>query len=366
MNKNVTLVTINSEQELTGGGHYLRCLISGYEKVSGNLTIISKESTKVNFKFGRDTLFLHLKKNTISEIISRMLFCPSFLLYYFPKIIRQCKKSDIIALHSSRLGVLVFLFSFFFPKKKIFCHFDNVEYLLLKSRISKPSLSLKYVVNIWDYLLIRLSEKLCVKYSTKCSFITLSDASYFSRDGFIIPICYEEFKEKSLNPNGDYYLFTASFDFEPNIDALKDFSEIAKIHSDLKFIAAGRKLKNFNFDHIPNLTLIDSPSVDKMESLFICAKGYISSVNFGSGMKTKVAEAMKYGLPVYATDNSLIGYENVLNKSYIKNYKSLSHLSTLLNLSNDTAFDRTLICRDFAKYYTTFRVKNELERMMEC
>ncbi|GHW36003.1 hypothetical protein VCSRO10_1558 [Vibrio cholerae] len=134
----------------------------------------------------------------------------------------------------------------------------------------------------------------------------------------------------------------------------------------MKFIAAGRKLNAFKFDCISNLTLIDSPSVDKMEALFVGAKGYISSVNFGSGMKTKVAEAMKYGLPVYATDNSLIGYENVLNKSYIINYKNLSHLSTLLKLNNDTIFDRELICRDFAKYYTTFRVKNELERMMEC
>ncbi|EGZ6883051.1 hypothetical protein DDM84_16820, partial [Vibrio cholerae] len=233
-------------------------------------------------------------------------------------------------------------------------------------RISKPSLSFRYIVNVWDYFLIRLSEKLCVKYSTQCSFITLSDANYFNKDGFVIPICYAEYEKKLPSQNDGYYLFTASFDFEPNVDALNDFSEIARSHPDMKFIAAGRKLNAFKFDCISNLTLIDSPSVDKMEALFVGAKGYISSVNFGSGMKTKVAEAMKYGLPVYATDNSLIGYENVLNKSYIINYKNLSHLSTLLKLNNDTIFDRELICRDFAKYYTTFRVKNELERMMEC
>ncbi|MEZ9340307.1 hypothetical protein AB4176_20875 [Vibrio splendidus] len=366
MNKKVTLITINSEQELTGGGHYLRCLISGYEKVSNELTVVSKADSKANFSFQCSTLFTHLKKSFLPEIVSRLLLCPSFLLFYFPKIFKQCIQSDIIALHSSRLGILSLLLSISFPKKKIFCHFDNVEYLLLKSRITKPSFTLKYIVNILDFMLITASERLCVKFSDKCSFITISDANYFEQNDFIIPICYEKSSSEVSILKGEYYLFTASFDFEPNIDALNLFVETACAHPDLKFVAAGRKLKNFNYDHVSNLTLIDSPTVDRMESIFIGAKGYISCVNFGSGMKTKVAEAMKYGLPVYATDNSLVGYEEVLNKEYINNYSDLVHLSDLLKLNKDRVFDRQIIYRDFLNYYTTSRVASILKRMISC
>ncbi|CAH7142418.1 conserved hypothetical protein [Vibrio chagasii] len=367
MNKKVTLITINSEQELTGGGHYLRCLINGYEKVTDELTIVSKFDNKANFSFQCNTLFTHLKKSFLPEIVSRLLLCPSFLLFYFPKIFKQCIQSDIIALHSSRLGMLSLFLSIAFPKKKIFCHFDNVEYLLLKSRVAKPSFTLKYIVNILDFILISMSEKLCVKFSDECSFITISDANYFDKNDFIIPICYEKSTSVELsNSSGDYYLFTASFDFEPNIDALNSFVEIANSHPSLKFVAAGRNLKIFNYDHVSNLTLIDSPTVSRMEDIFINAKGYISCVNFGSGMKTKVAEAMKYGLPVYATGNSLVGYEEILHKDYINNYTDLVHLSGLLKLNDGRVFDRQAIYRDFLNYYTTSRVELVLKRMFAC
>ncbi len=361
MNK-VCIISINSPQELTGGGHYFRCLIKGYEKLFDSVQIIGKDIDQENFSFTKSTNESLLKKTAISDIFSRLFFSPSFLLYYWLKIRKILKNHDVIAFHSSRLGMLVFFTSLFFKNKKIITHFDNVECLLLKDRLKGQRLSIRYLVGVVDYLLISFSEKLCLKYSNECTFITREDANYFGHVHNIIPICYDKVDFDNIsNENKGYYLFTGSFDFEPNIDALEDFKLIAIQNPQLKFLAAGRNLSNLD-NKIENLMLIDSPSVQDMDDIFNNAKAYISCVKTGSGMKTKVAEAMRYGLYIFATDNSLVGYDDICNSDYVYNYKSLDELN--MTLKTDLPKNKKEIVRDFNLNYSIERVICELSKVI--
>ncbi|MCC4237775.1 glycosyltransferase [Vibrio anguillarum] len=362
MIKNATVISINSPQELTGGGHYLRCLLKGYSKISNNVLVIGKENNEENFKLDSNVKFKLFNKTLFSDFFSRLLLLPSFLFVYLFKIVSLVKNSDVISFHSSRLGVVVFILSKIYPDKKILCHFDNVEFLLLKDKMLKPSFSLKYFLNIIDYYLIRLSEYLCIKYSDCCTFITKSDADYFYQPYFIIPICYDFSNFQNDESSGNYYLFTASFDFEPNIIALNEFIILARNNPEIKFVVAGRKLDVNCCGSLNNLKCIDSPSVEEMDLIFKRAVGYISCVINGSGMKTKVAEAMRYGLPIYATENSLIGYECLKNKPYIYKYKCASDLTGKIN--TDSNMDRKAIVDDFNTFFSIDRVKIELERIL--
>lgn len=364
MIKKISIISINSPEELTGGGHYLRCLIKGYERINSNVLVVGKDIGVSNFNFGPNVIFKLLQKNLFSDFLSRFFLNPSFLMRYFFDIKKSIADSDVIAFHSSRLGILIYLISRVYPKKKIFCHFDNVEYLLVRERLINSKFSFRYILNFFDFFLIKFSEKLCIKYSDGCSFITKSDAEYFLEGEHIIPICYDALDSVGYS-HKDYYLFTASFDFEPNIDALREFKLIAKENPKIKFVASGRKLGQFSNDNLHNLEFIDSPSVYQMESIFSHAKGYISCVNFGSGMKTKVAEAMRYGLTVYATDNSLVGYEDVLGKPYINRYSNIEELSVFLSLGNGDDINREYIVNDFKKYFSIERVKVELEKLIK-
>ncbi|OCH61295.1 hypothetical protein A6D98_01685 [Aliivibrio fischeri] len=362
MTKNVTIISINSPQELTGGGHYLRCLLKGYSKISNNVLVIGKEINEDHFKLDSNIEFNLFNKTLFSDFCSRLLLLPSFLFVYLFNIINLVKDSDVISFHSSRLGMLVFVLSKIYPDKKILCHFDNVEFLLLKDKISKPKFSVKYFLNVVDYCLIRMSEYLCIRYSNSCSFITKLDADYFSQSNFIIPICYDFSSDNNFDIHEDYYLFTASFDFEPNLIALNEFRNIAKNNPTIKFVVAGRKLDAHSCNDLNNLKYIDSPSVDDMDLIFKRAFGYISCVINGSGMKTKVAEAMKYGLPIYATENSLIGYECLTGKSYIYKYECANDLAGKLNTNFHV--DRKEIIDDFNAFFSIERVKSELERIL--
>lgn len=130
-------------------------------------------------------------------------------------------------------------------------------------------------------------------------------------------------------------LFTASFDFEPNILALNFFLGVANCFSsnrDFHFVLAGRgldafvdKLSSFdNVSHYSNLSPAD------MDRVFCEADIYLSPVTSGSGMKTKVAEALSYGLPVIATSHSLIGYEAVHHSDFIVNADDLGSFEVAL------------------------------------
>lgn len=50
-----------------------------------------------------------------------------------------------------------------------------------------------------------------------------------------------------------------------------------------------------------------------MSYLLSACDVFYSPIVLGSGMKTKIAEALSYGLYIYATEHSLIGYDEIIN-----------------------------------------------------
>ncbi|PKH05321.1 glycosyltransferase family 1 protein [Moritella sp. Urea-trap-13] len=357
-NSKVLLLSINSPSELTGGGHYFRTLIDGYSKNVETLTVIGKSDGN-STRNTKNVKYKTFDKSLTSDFFSRVLLSPSFLFFYILSLIKYIKISDVIAIHSSRLGLIVGFVRLFFPNKKIITHFDNNESKLLFSRLKKPQANYRYFIAVVDFLLIQLSERLSLKLSHKLTFITKNDASSFScSDVYIIPICFDNINF-SKEMDAGYVLFTASFDFEPNLLALSDYIKTAVNNPSMKFIAAGRQLCNVNCKIPDNMVFCSDPSMNEMELLFKEAKFYISCVNVGSGMKTKIAEAMKYQIPIFATSHSLIGYEDVKDKSFIFEY------STIEDINSDT-FDilsarvnKKEINDDYVNYYSYFRV-NEI------
>ena len=81
--------------------------------------------------------------------------------------------------------------------------------------------------------------------------------------------------------------------------------------------------------HFPsNVKLMSDLSFDEMDACFRNASIYFSPVNLGSGMKTKVAEAISYGLPVVASEHSVFGYEVLEIRSLVFKYRNLEDASS--------------------------------------
>lgn len=366
----VTLLTINSPHELTGGGHYLRSLIHGYSSISNNFNVIGKCENKENADISDGVInYFLFKKKFVSDFFSRLLLSPSFLLYYLFKIKDIVADSDVIAIHSSRLGIFSLIFRLFFRDKIIVVHYDNVESNLIKERLKvKPGL-VKAIVLLVDLIMIYLSEFLSKRFSTHQTFITNLDGYFFNiKKPTILPICFQmPSREISFSKDelvNRYILFTGSFDFEPNILALHDLFRIAKKCHQLSFIVAGRELKRFENHSPDNIKMIDSPSEQEMSELFTNAEFYLSPVSVGSGMKTKIAEAMKFSLPIVAHKHSLIGYEDIQGKEYLVEYQNIEEIIRSLNDLDFRNISRSEILSDFKKFYTYETIEFKLKKLL--
>ncbi|PZP32760.1 MAG: hypothetical protein DI594_11360 [Shewanella oneidensis] len=337
MNKTL-VISINSPFEKTGGGLYLKTLLSFFGKY-GDVDLVSKYVGVNDQSFVLDSgnnvgLIKSFKKSFLSDLVSRFFFQPTFLAYYFFQIVFISRNYERIVIHNSRNGFLAFLLSLIFKYKNIMLCSDNVERDLSASSQYNSSF-LKGLVSRFDSLLLIFVEKTYFANLDYYSFITINDynkmCEYYSRKNIIEPLILPillptqevpALESYILNENSIRILFTASFDFAPNIVALNNLLVYARKLdgcTNLKFVLAGRCLSLHSdiLKDYHNVEFYSDPTDSEMAHLFKSSDFYISPVTIGSGMKTKIAEALSYGLPILATSHSLIGYDSIRAESCI-------------------------------------------------
>lgn len=283
--------------------------------ISNNITFIKKR------KYDQYITRLHGFSNTL-ELYYKKIY--KIFLEFNPSIIifessRLGKIQEYLSSKSKKLGKSIFIIN----------SFDNFELeyakVFVKNKIPKI---------LWkkEFNVVEKSERKQIKYSNYNLFLTKIERDkinkYYSvnTDSSIIPIYYNDPLTKNdkkiyNNDNTLKIIFTGSLDYAPNVEAslflLTQINWIKKnIDSNIQIIIAGKNpndiLKN-QVHNNKNVKLIPNPSKEKMKNILLSSDLYISPVFNGSGMKTKIAEALQHGLPIISSKHSLIGYD-FLNK----------------------------------------------------
>lgn len=381
--KKILLISLNSPFELTGGGIYLRTLMDVFSS-QGNLTLMAKKNKQKNdIKINNEIVFFGVKKNLFIDTFSRFFLQPTFLFFYVLKILKLSNVHDVIVFHNSRNGIVLSIVSDVL-KKEIICCFDNVEYNVLSS--SKANSLPKKIMDFIDMMVIRFVEKRAYIKSCACTFITDDDKVYFenkyglkSAPSLVIPVsvpAQNDIKASDklcikFNPDKKVLLFTASFDFPPNQKALDDLLSLSdKLSSAYVLVVAGRSLDKFNEYLVGRETRVffySDPSVTDMCAIFRLASLYISPVSTGSGMKTKIAEALSFGLPVIASCHSLIGYEKIAANRVIMKYESTEELLYLLDVFEKENQQRSMLYRQealkcFNEHYSPSAINSIIDK----
>ncbi|MBJ8848334.1 glycosyltransferase [Citrobacter braakii] len=360
------LISINSYNELTGGGVYLRTIVSFLNKQNVELTLIDKNISEKNFD-APVKKHISLSKGLFQDIISRIFLLPSFYMVHFFTILRVCHGNDFIGIHNSRLGIVCYFLKLIFPKKKIILFTDNFEYNLICQKKTT-------IVSLYEKLIIRLNENLGLYISDLVAYITENDRklmnAYYKgcqKQSLIIPVVFEVTQSKNAVSAGFIkkinilnadcrrkLVFTASFDFFPNIDAVYRIMEKAKDNKGLVFVLAGRKLSDLSLEKNDNVYMFENLSNSEMSRLLSVCDVFYSPLMLGSGMKTKVAEALSYGLHVYGSQQTMIGYEEIIdNKECVT---LISDISEPLPVHVITGvFDKAKICLIQKKHYSSER-----------
>ncbi|WP_323946584.1 glycosyltransferase family 4 protein [Aeromonas caviae] len=353
----VLLVSINSIDENTGGGIYLRSLINLYKMSGVDINVISKGGKGARFT-----------KSWISDIFGRCILIPSYMGAFVLRILISSRKADVIAFHSSRLGGLAWLVKSIYPCKKVIVHTDNIECDLILTIKGKGNL-LKRAVSRLDAFLIPLSESVMTTKIDVVTFITKQDEHRYEQVygkvliiKEILPVMINGQNVNSDFLKEDVFLFTGSFDFYPNQEALIKLITIADNNKRYKFFVAGRGLsehiKVMRIELPGNISFFSDVSTTDMDALYRRSKYFICPVSLGSGMKTKIAEALSYGLQVIAHSDSTFGYEDAVESKVVIPVNDDFFLSTsnsIMSLSYIVSFleqqDRYLPLEVFNCHY---------------
>ncbi len=120
-----------------------------------------------------------------------------------------------------------------------------------------------------------------------------------------------------LNDNTKLYLFNGALAYKPNFDAVKNIIEkinplFIKKNIDYRIIICGNNLPAEMNGLKQYENIIYAGFVDDISMYFLGADVFINPVTDGGGIKTKLVEALGYGLNAVSTFNGAIGVDEII------------------------------------------------------
>ena len=230
----------------------------------------------------------------------------------------SCGEFKQIFIDGSNFGSLAKAIKKVFPELKIVTFFHNSEcQFFFKAFVSKPSIHTAGV-----FFANYFAEKFSVNYSDTRICLNKRDSEflfkvYKKRATHISSLCMkDEFKEDDLmnknshigNNSDSRFLLFVGGNFYANINGIKWFLEKVAPLVTIKIKVVGRGLEELKpFGDQTNVEIVGE--VSDLSAWYLSCMCVVAPIFSGSGMKTKVAEALMYGRKVIGTEESFTGYE---------------------------------------------------------
>lgn len=167
----------------------------------------------------------------------------------------------------------------------------RLKKLILKSEIKRLELAEVKFSEKYDHVVFvsesetkELNKRM---HSSKCVTVTLGvDYSYFS-------------EEVSVERKNGYLAFVGNYGYTPNVDSLRIIIDkiLPKLKSGTKLLAIGKASREL-IDSLKNDNIVFTGMVDDIRLSAKSCQVFLSPIAYGSGIKTKILEAMAMGLPV--------------------------------------------------------------------
>lgn len=267
-----------------------------------------------------DKIFIAQNFSFIQKFFSYIFLLPSGInLVRYCRIVRQIKinRYDYIILNSSIYGGLLKHIDKKKDKPVVVTFFHNIE----------KEFSKEFIKNNKDEALRRALGYLSVSYNelvavNKSDFnIVFNDRDanmltkiYNKKTDIILPLSLKDlFNEAELIQTGliqdSMILVGNGIGSPPNIDGMRWFvtNVMPEIKYKLKIIGKGMERYKEEFKDYPNVEVIGT--VPNLSRYYYEAALVIIPVFYGSGMKTKTAEALMFGKTIIGTTEAFQGYK---------------------------------------------------------
>lgn len=220
---------------------------------------------------------------------------------------------DFIFVNHSFYGSLIKKIKFHFPKLQIITFYHNIESEFVKESIKCN----KKLGSLLIYNAVFYQERILSRYSSLRIVLNNRDAhklklNYGIEADYTIPITISD-KFNDINSQFDktkyppFALFVGS-DFYANYHGIKWFAKNVSesIFIPVYVVGSGFEKYRKEFMKYSNINIIGS--VDDISIYYKNAQFIISPIFYGSGMKTKTAEALMYGKSIIGTSEAFEGF----------------------------------------------------------
>ena len=225
-----------------------------------------------------------------------------------------------IFVDGSNLGAAVARLKISLPNIEIITFFHNVE-----ARFFWGSFLLNKSFHAFGVLVANyLAERKAVRFSDKRICLSDRDSKLLKRlygrgATHISPIALEDKLPHPANSladsTGEHFCLFVGGNFYANREGIKWYARHVAPNIEIKTVVVGRGLAAMKSElDIPGkLEVIGE--VDDLADWYRRSHFVIAPIFDGSGMKTKVAEALMYGKKVVGTHEAFSGYEGIANKA---------------------------------------------------
>lgn len=232
------------------------------------------------------------------------------------------EKSNVekIFVDGSNLGGFVKIVKTRFPKIKIYTFFHNVETRFFLGSLKQTKTPRALAVLMVNYL----AEKKAVLHSDKILCINERDSQllqqYYGRSATdLYPMSLEDklpLDQASLahQVKEKFALFVGGT-FYANRVGIFWFVQHVAPHINIKTYIVGRGFEKYRSELEVNENVVVIGEVDSLAQWYHDAYFVVAPIFDGSGMKTKVAEALMYGKKIIGTSEAFTGYEGVTEQA---------------------------------------------------
>lgn len=312
MNNKIQLLIITSyfaKKDRYGGRQSLAIRnIKLLKKIfNGHVLIVKLKKKKKSSK-----IFYNLFKGHIDGIEKPLL----------KNLVKKIKKYKIrkVFIDGSNFGEAVYFFKKEMPEIKIYTFFHNVESLFFYGLFKEEKTIHSFGVFLANYL----AERKSVNFSDKIILLSKRDKKnifriYGKHANCICPLTVEDqLIKKKIERNQSYtrpYLLFVGTAFYANIKGIMWFIKHVVPKIDIKIYIVGKGFEIFKKSLELNKKVKVFGFVNNIRKLYSNANLIVAPIFHGSGMKTKVAEAMMYGKKIVGTPEAFSGYD-VLPKNF--------------------------------------------------
>ena len=336
---NILLLTNTIDQSPTGGREML-CKLNHdilKEIFDDQLGVLELSKTPIRGLKGIINAFKGFIDGLTSESVAEAL-----------RVIQK-KNIDRIFVDGSNFGMFVKIVKKRFPDILVYTFFHNVESRFFLGSFKQNKTLRALAVLIVNYL----AERKSVQYSDKVICINKRDSKllkkvYGKSTTELYAMSLEdklplEFNSLPTVVNEKFALFVGGT-FYANKVGIYWFVEKVVPHIKIKTYIVGRGFEKFKNELETHENVIVIGEVESLAQWYHDAYFVVAPIFDGSGMKTKVAEALMYGKKVIGTNEAFSGYENIIEHAGVV-CKTADEFITAIESSDqmvERLFDREL------------------------